>query len=399
MVHAVAPPTIQDIATDAAAGPVLVEYMALRGIKTPATLALLAQSESELERVLVQPLLNGWTKDDSTVLSLSENEKPIAKAVFLHMWQVARQYWTKQMAASVPSPTVTPAASAASSSSGESKVPKTLAPGKWTAMITAYQSQQLGGRDRVFPVNELLGTESVLARVVHELEVSKQFTPIQLGELISLRTFLPTGEPNPLSKKEKTSTKLHLTGESLVATPDEPWQPRSVLAVIDGLQSIRWAYVLTSMGSEQAIEAFFNWLVRLARSRPQKTEQFGAFWLAMSWKLAKLRAGRTFDEVTPELMRDYDLFTECMARDPAPPQKRATTPTRSSEPSKGSGKGNNKSGKSARTSPYQRSTKQWSSGGDRYDRSFQKSNSYQADDKPSWSRDTWTNDWQTPRKG
>ena len=207
----------------------------------------------------------------------------------LHMWQLAKQAWAKTMATSATAVTAAqPVASGPAASSTEDKVPKSLAAGKWTQMITHYQGQQIGGRDRIFPVHELLGTESILARIVHEHEISKMYSPVLLGELISSRTFLPTGEPNPLSKRDRTSQKLQLTGDSgiLVAAPDEPWQPRSVLAVLDVLNSIRWAYILCCIGSEQSIHQFFDWLVKLARSRPQKTDQMSQFWLTTAWRLA-----------------------------------------------------------------------------------------------------------------
>ena len=232
----------------------------------------------------------------------------------------------KNMAASTGPPTTpSTAAPAATTSTAGGKVPKSLSPGNWTMMVNAYQNQQIGGKDRIFPTVELLGTESVLARIVHENEISKNFTPVLLGELISLRTFLPTGEPNPLSKKDRSSTKLQLSGETLTAAAEEPWQPRSVLAIMDGLNSIRWAYILCSVGSEQSVHEFIDWAIRLARSRPQKTEQFTQYWLT-GWKLATMmRAGKTFDESALVLVRDYDSFSECMAREPSQP-KRATAP-------------------------------------------------------------------------
>ena len=38
--------------------------------------------------------------------------------------------------------------------------------------------------------------------MIHEHEASKLYNPVLLGKLISSQTFLPTGKPNPLSKKE-----------------------------------------------------------------------------------------------------------------------------------------------------------------------------------------------------
>ena len=79
MVLSLTPLSLADITRDAAAGPALVEYLELRGIKTPATLALLSMDEEGLDRTLIQPLLQGWQREDGTTISISETDKPIAK--------------------------------------------------------------------------------------------------------------------------------------------------------------------------------------------------------------------------------------------------------------------------------------------------------------------------------
>lgn len=146
----------------------------------------------------------------------------------------------------------------------------------------------------------------MLARVLWEREVSKQYTPIGLGEVLQLRTFQANGEPNPLTKRERSYTVLTLQNGKLVANL-EVWTPRSVLSILDGLNSVRWAGALVQLGSEQSIHLFYDWLVRLARSRPQKTDQLAQFDAAASWKLAlEMRARKTFEEITGVLMKDYD---------------------------------------------------------------------------------------------
>lgn len=248
--------------------------------------------------------------------------------------------------------------------------------------------------------SKLLGAESVIARVLHEHETSKSYTPVLLGEVISIRTFQANGEPNPLAKRERNTTKLTLTGEQLVAAPEEPWQPRSVLAILDGLASIRWCYILCKIGTEQAVHAFFDWLVRLVRSRPQKTDQLAQFWMTVSWKLAlEMRGGRTFMEATAVIMKDYDSFTECMNRESTQSVKKAASTSPVKTEVKGYGKGNTKSGKGTRPSPYSRPTKSWSwSGSDRSDKAQNQWQGSSKEDKQAWQKDTWSSDWKTPSK-
>lgn len=56
-----------------------------RGIRTSATLALMATEADQLQRVVIDPLLSGWKKGDGSLISIPEIEKPIATAILCHM--------------------------------------------------------------------------------------------------------------------------------------------------------------------------------------------------------------------------------------------------------------------------------------------------------------------------
>lgn len=51
-----------------------------------------------------------------------------------------------------------------------------------------YKSIQLDGRDPSFPVHELMGAETILAKMWHELSVSKNLSPIFLGDILQKRS-------------------------------------------------------------------------------------------------------------------------------------------------------------------------------------------------------------------
>lgn len=376
-------PTFADLLADAAAGDSVKRYLEQRQIRTVGTLALLARDEQHLEQVLITPLLSDWLCTDGSRIALTAAEKPIAEAMLRHMWNEARAAWNQHMsmkasaaagATSSPTSTTTPSSSAPPA---DDKVPRQFPANVWSRLVSDYQGQQIDNMDRVFPVNELLGAEKIVARLWHEHTISKNYGPIYLGEIVASRTFSASGEPNPLSKKEREkATTLTVTGDKLVSTPEEVWVPRSILSVLDGLQSIRWCLILLKFGSEQAINAFFDWLTRLARSRPQKMEQFSQFWLTVSWRLAtEMRSGRSFEDSVAPIMRDYDTFTECMARDLPKQDKKPSSPVKSE--AKGGGKTQTKAGKSNRFQPY-RSSRPW-----------QHNNA----DSPSTRPSTWNNDY------
>ena len=335
--------SLDDVADTAAAGQVVRDYLAARGIRTTATLALLAKTEADLEKCLMLPLFGGWKTASGSLLSVPPEEQPIVQAILLHMWSICRKDWS-DCQTPTPSPTTTWSPSATptpKATTTEDKVPKTLAPGVWSSLIKKYQEEQLHGVNRVFPQRELLGAEVTLARMHHELHQSRMFTPIPLGEIVERRSFTASGDVNPLSKN-KRSQSITLEDSQLVYQEDQPsWTPRRVLATLDGLSSIKWAMILIQWGNEADVEQLFSWLTQRARSRPQKMEQFNLYFTAISWQLCMdLRGGTSFAESSAIIMKDMDLFTEHMSRESTlkDSPKKTTPPPNPGKGAKGSGK-------------------------------------------------------------
>lgn len=91
------------------------------------------------------------------------------------------------------------------------KIPKTLPAGVWMSLVKAYNEIQLNGRDRSFPVAELLGSECVVARMWREHNVSKLYTPVGLGEIIQRRSFTASGDVNPFPRSLHRSALMRRT--------------------------------------------------------------------------------------------------------------------------------------------------------------------------------------------
>ena len=349
--------SLDDVADTAAAGQVVRDYLAARGIRTTATLALLAKTEADLEKCLMLPLFGGWKTTSGTLLSVPPEEQPIVQAILLHMWSICRKDWTDSQVPAVAAPSATWSPSATTTSKAtttEDKVPKTLPAGIWSSLIKKYQEEQLHGVNRIFPQRELLGAEVTLARMHHELHNSRMFTPIALGEIVERRSFTASGDANPLSKNKRAQA-LTLEDSQLVYQEDQPsWTPRSVLATLDGLSSIKWAMILIQWGNEADVEQLFSWLTQRARSRPQKMEQFNLYFTAISWQLCMdLRGGTSFAESSESIMKDMDKFTEYMSRESTVKESPKKTPP-PPNPGKGA-KGLGKKGKSSdsyRSQPY-----------------------------------------------
>lgn len=200
--------SIEDLADEAAAGKDLRRYLEARGIRAVATLALIAASDDEFSKTLIEPLLLGWKLPEGDIIRLPPDEHPIAKAILTHMWMLAKQSWQASLAASKPAPLPVASSTTSQASTSTEKVPRTLPAGVWQTLVRAYNTVQLHGRDRCFPVEELLGAECVLARMYFEHNTSKVYTPIGLGEIVQRRSFTAAGKVNPLAKAVKKSTSL-----------------------------------------------------------------------------------------------------------------------------------------------------------------------------------------------
>ena len=136
---------------------------------------------------------------------------------------------------------------------------------------------QIHGRSRTFNQQRLLGAESSLAKLWHQLKVTRDFAPLPLGEIMSRRSFhATTGMVNALSKRKLAKELVvDVDRDRLVAgDADDAWEPRSMLAVIDALEALRWAFILLEYGHEFDVNELFDDFIQKARQRPQQLDNF-----------------------------------------------------------------------------------------------------------------------------
>ena len=265
-------PPLRDILDHAGADTVVIDYIQARGITSLGTFAKVASSVDNLRATLIQPLLDGFKKGGAHLV-VDDVDKPIIEAVIITAWEEAQALWAQHVRRSASASTAapgSPAPATATTTLSDDRPPKQLPTGVWNNAIRKYNDLEIQGIHRKFPEKELLGAEVTLARMHHEHTRSKMYTPVGLGELMTHRSFTSTGEPNPLVKsKQEAKTTLTVEGDKLVQEADKVWQPKSVLAVIDAINSIRWAWILLDYGPELVIHEFCDWLSCRARLRPQ----------------------------------------------------------------------------------------------------------------------------------
>ncbi|CAJ1442579.1 unnamed protein product [Effrenium voratum] len=308
--------TLAELSHVAGAGRDITSYLEARGIRTIAALALIANDDAGLEKNLLAPLLNGWKSGQNEIV-IPDLEQPLAKAILTHMWTEANLWWQHRqrrltLATSTPSATAPSGnASTSAASASDDRPPRTLPLGIWAAQIKRYNEVEVGGRTRQFPERELIGAEATLARLWHEHTKSKQYCPVPLGDILSKRHFQSTGEINPLAKQERKVMAVTMDNDKLMAAEDSKvaWEPRSVLAMLDGVNSIRWAYVLLEIGEEADVHQWADW------------RSHGNYVSASD-------EGKPLTSAIAEVMSDVDLFHDYMSRDlvkkenPNTPQKR-----------------------------------------------------------------------------
>ena len=216
-----------DLTTQAGAGPDTVAYLKARGIDRTPTLALVATTAEDFVKVVVQPFLNG-VDVAGTRHKAADEVAPVVQAILTHCWMEARRQWELHSAPPTP---VAPAAVAAPAPAPPPRVderPPKLFPA-WAAQVEAFNARLLGGQRRRFPTHVLLGAEEVLARMWHEHTTSKLYTPASLVEILARRTYQASGEVNPHAVRRASAT-----------TEEKEWTPRTLIAVLDGLESVRW---------------------------------------------------------------------------------------------------------------------------------------------------------------
>ncbi|CAE7884155.1 POLA2, partial [Symbiodinium sp. KB8] len=190
----------------------------------------------------------------------------------------------------------------------------------WGPLVQAYNAKLLDGKPRQFPTRRLAGADAVLSRIYHEHTVSKAYTPLLLGEILSARTWTSADELNKLAAggKEFSGGALHIVAGTVVAAEEKKaWEVRGVMAFLDGLEAVRLAWILTGLGEEADVDAYIAWWDKKARARAVNIEALGHYWTSTATTLAmEMRQRRTFKEVTVDIMSNVSAFLEAMAAPP-----------------------------------------------------------------------------------
>ena len=192
------------------------------------------------------------------------------------------------IAAGTPTPTPTPTPMAAASSAADKDtIPKTLPAGVYNQLVKDYNDVALNGERREFPEKVLLGADKVLARMHHEHTVSKHYTAVTLGEIMSQRVFTALGTVNAARKKHDLDKRLVVDSKhQLVSKEPSDWDVRGLNMIQDGIDAVRWAWILIKFGTEKAVNKYCSWWITLVRRNSNKLPQIKTLWESFAWDLS-----------------------------------------------------------------------------------------------------------------
>ncbi|CAE7510325.1 unnamed protein product, partial [Symbiodinium sp. CCMP2456] len=205
-----------------------------------------------------------------------DGQDAVASAILTHLFVEARRQWDAVSStpppSALPSPPLPPPINPGPPSAHvPDRPPKTFS--AWNQQVKAYEDRLLDGKRRTFPVQELLGAEEILARMWFEHTVSKMYTPVTLGEIVSRRTWTPGRVLNPLAANRASaaasSKALRFDHGALVQEEPAEWSPKGLFSTIDGANAARWAWILLGVGEEDDVMKYADWFVAKARAHSE----------------------------------------------------------------------------------------------------------------------------------
>ena len=147
---------------------------------------------------------------------------------------------------------------------------------------------------------------------------------------MSCRSFTATGEANRLAQDMKDKILALDDAGQLLERQREPWDPRNQLAILDGLEAAKWAWIFLEMAAEPYICEYIEFFVKQTRLRPSKLDAVKKLWDSAGWRVAlAMRSNASFREATAQVMQDSGFINDCIqATQPVtPPRPTRREPT------------------------------------------------------------------------
>lgn len=281
-----------------------VEYLRARGISTLRLLSRVAKSDDDYEMKIIEPFINGKNINDR--MYRSSRSPTIVRAAFLVAFDEARR---PDPLGPLPVLSQRPA-DAQITSSQPSKVPTVLRKGLWRENVEKWQDQWTP--PRAFNEDAIYGAEEALARLEHELNVSRSFSLIKLGEITATRSWRADGELNrDADKHKRRKSGVDITVNdvpiSVGLSTEDNFNLSSWWAIHDDFEAQRWALLWAGYGSDDEVDRWVSFWQLECRSRTLTTSQLDELFEATTCQVTtRMRKGSTFGEAAREVLLDGD---------------------------------------------------------------------------------------------
>ena len=282
------------------------DYLEARGLKTCKLIYGSALNEEAFDTKVIQPFLQeGGFEDAAKKAHKNTGDAVFVGAALMCVYRDARDAAAPPPQALMPLlPTYpTPV------QQRPATTPTTLEAGDWKKRVEAFES--FWTPRRKFPNNLLVGADKVLARMVHEFSTTRNFTPVELGEIIHIHHFTATGQVNmPATRRDALRPVGWIPGNSSeapqLAFREAVADPRGFWQVTDALQAIKWAIVFAGWTEDDYVAgAWTDFFANMMRTRPGQLEAIKSFYHASACMLAlKMRDGDPFATASADIIAD-----------------------------------------------------------------------------------------------
>ena len=95
-----------------------------------------------------------------------------------------------------------------------------------------------------------------------------------------------TRRDQPSAGSKKPTAKIEIRQGMLRETAEDMWDPKSMWPVLDGVESMRWAWTGLELGAEEDIITYTDWFVKKLRQAPNKAPHIKQLWDEAGLKIA-----------------------------------------------------------------------------------------------------------------
>ena len=299
-------------------------------IKLPEVITKMAKTDDLFANTVVTSLKEGVTLKGQEYKLTEEDFGPVLEAMLATLYDQCVQEAAKKAEAARPKPPELPSPPVIQytlpTDPSKSKAPKTLGPGVWNQKIEAYEKEWQGRRK--FPYQVIVGAEEVLARLVWELEGSKNFTPLKLGEIVAARSYSSTGKVNKWANSDKSKDVFQIKAGTTdgVELVQKNWTftPQTWEMITEAFEAVKWALVFAGYGDDVVVGEWTDRFLLNLKTKKVPAMTKDLYEEACLLLMLKMRVGADFGTASKDILQDKSWWAD-FATDWVPSERRSGT--------------------------------------------------------------------------